>query len=161
MQLVGGNSALALSLTVVSNLLGILTVRASSPLRVIMINLREVYMQNMEWTLNNILQVPFWISNLLSTGVGASVPTKELFLSLVSTLLLPLILGKVILLPSLYYYFVSWVPTIVLNMAESAAILNWYSIFFLLVNRHYEVLFKVLFFFFCLNIIVTMLLEFV
>ncbi|CAM8895636.1 unnamed protein product [Rhodiola kirilowii] len=64
-QLVGGNSALALSLTVVSNLFGILT-------------------------------VPFWVSNLLATGVGASVPTKELFWSLVATLLLPLILGKVL-----------------------------------------------------------------
>uniref|UniRef100_A0A7N0VIR6 Probable sodium/metabolite cotransporter BASS4, chloroplastic n=1 Tax=Kalanchoe fedtschenkoi TaxID=63787 RepID=A0A7N0VIR6_KALFE len=64
-QLVGGNSALALSLTVVSNLLGILT-------------------------------VPFWVSSLLATGVGASVPTGELFWSLVSTLLLPLLLGKVL-----------------------------------------------------------------
>lgn len=64
MQLAGGNSALALAMTVVSNLLGILI-------------------------------VPFSISRFIAAGIGVSVPTKELFRSLVITLLIPLILGKV------------------------------------------------------------------
>lgn len=63
-RLAGGNSALALAMTVISNLLGILI-------------------------------VPFTISKFIAAGVGASVPTKELLKSLVLTLLLPLILGKV------------------------------------------------------------------
>ncbi|KAJ6909138.1 LOW QUALITY PROTEIN: hypothetical protein NC652_020190 [Populus alba x Populus x berolinensis] len=63
-QLAGGNSALALAMTVVSNLLGILI-------------------------------VPFSISRFIAAGIGVSVPTKELFRSLVITLLIPLILGKV------------------------------------------------------------------
>lgn len=64
MQLAGGNSALALVMTVVSNLLGILI-------------------------------VPFSISRFIAAGIGVSVPTKELFRSMVITLLIPLILGKV------------------------------------------------------------------
>ncbi|KAG6629669.1 probable sodium/metabolite cotransporter BASS4, chloroplastic isoform X2 [Carya illinoinensis] len=64
-QLVGGNSALALAMTVISNLLAILT-------------------------------VPFWISNVFADGFGASIPTGELFWSLIFTLLVPLVLGKVV-----------------------------------------------------------------
>ncbi|XP_062173401.1 probable sodium/metabolite cotransporter BASS4, chloroplastic [Alnus glutinosa] len=63
-QLAGGNSALALAMTVISNMLGI-------------------------------LMVPFSISKFIADGVGVSVPTKQLFRSLVLTLLVPLILGKV------------------------------------------------------------------
>ncbi|XP_065870128.1 probable sodium/metabolite cotransporter BASS4, chloroplastic isoform X2 [Euphorbia lathyris] len=63
-QLAGGNSALALAMTVVSNLLGILL-------------------------------VPFSISRFIGADVGVSVPTKQLLQSLVLTLLIPLILGKV------------------------------------------------------------------
>ncbi|XP_068662801.1 probable sodium/metabolite cotransporter BASS4, chloroplastic isoform X3 [Aristolochia californica] len=59
-----GNSALALAMTVVSNLLGILI-------------------------------VPFSLSKLIAGGIGVSVPTQQLFRSLVVTLLVPLILGKV------------------------------------------------------------------
>ncbi|KAG6629667.1 hypothetical protein CIPAW_14G101100 [Carya illinoinensis] len=62
-QLVGGNSALALAMTVISNLLAILA-------------------------------VPFWISNVFADGFGVSIPTRELFWSLIFTLLFPLILGK-------------------------------------------------------------------
>ncbi|XP_048428619.1 probable sodium/metabolite cotransporter BASS4, chloroplastic isoform X3 [Pyrus x bretschneideri] len=63
-QLAGANSALALAMTVISNLLGILI-------------------------------VPFSISKFVADGVGVSVPTKQLFKSLVLTLLIPLILGKI------------------------------------------------------------------
>ncbi|XP_048231819.1 probable sodium/metabolite cotransporter BASS4, chloroplastic isoform X2 [Ricinus communis] len=63
-QLAGGNSALALAMTVISNLLGILI-------------------------------IPFSISRFIGAGVGVSVPTKQLLRSLVLTLLVPLILGKV------------------------------------------------------------------
>ncbi|CAN1298090.1 Probable sodium/metabolite cotransporter BASS4, chloroplastic [Linum perenne] len=63
-QLAGGNSALALAMTVISSLLGI-------------------------------LMVPFSISKYVASGVGVSVPTKELFRSLVQMLLVPLILGKI------------------------------------------------------------------
>ncbi|XP_050280672.1 probable sodium/metabolite cotransporter BASS4, chloroplastic isoform X3 [Quercus robur] len=63
-QLVDGNSALALALTVMSNLLGILT-------------------------------VPFWISKFFTDDFGVAIPTRELFWSLILTLLIPLILGKV------------------------------------------------------------------
>ncbi|KAF5198908.1 Sodium bile acid symporter family [Thalictrum thalictroides] len=63
-QLVGGNSALALAMTVVSNLLGILI-------------------------------VPFTLSKFIADGVGVSVPTEQLLRSLLITLLVPLILGKV------------------------------------------------------------------
>ncbi|KAJ0103490.1 hypothetical protein Patl1_05900 [Pistacia atlantica] len=62
--LAGGNSALALAMTVISNLLGILI-------------------------------VPFSISRFIASGVGVSVPTEQLLRSLVLTLLVPLILGKV------------------------------------------------------------------
>ncbi|KAM6600593.1 hypothetical protein CsatA_020202 [Cannabis sativa] len=64
-QLAGGNSALALAMTVISNLLGILI-------------------------------IPFSISKFIASGVGVSVPTKQLLKSLVLTLLVPLILGKVV-----------------------------------------------------------------
>ncbi|KAI7730030.1 hypothetical protein M8C21_019981 [Ambrosia artemisiifolia] len=63
-RLAGGNSALALAMTVISSLLGILV-------------------------------VPFSISKLIAGGVGTSVPADQLFKSLVVTLLIPLILGKV------------------------------------------------------------------
>ncbi|XP_047327514.1 probable sodium/metabolite cotransporter BASS4, chloroplastic [Impatiens glandulifera] len=62
-RLAGGNSALALAMTVISNMLGILI-------------------------------VPFSISKFIADGVGISFPTKQLFKSLVLTLLVPLILGK-------------------------------------------------------------------
>ncbi|KAM3692865.1 hypothetical protein ACB098_08G119800 [Castanea mollissima] len=64
-QLVDGNSALALAMTVMSNLLGILT-------------------------------VPFWISKFFADDFGVPIPTRELFWSLILTLLIPLILGKVV-----------------------------------------------------------------
>ncbi|GAY55378.1 hypothetical protein CUMW_163810 [Citrus unshiu] len=44
---------------------------------------------------NITFQVPFSISKFIAAGVGISVPTKQLFKSLVLTLLIPLILGKV------------------------------------------------------------------
>lgn len=62
-QLVGGNSALALAMTVISNFLGTLT-------------------------------VPFSLAKFI--GVGFSVPTLQLFKSLIMTLLVPLALGKVL-----------------------------------------------------------------
>ncbi|KAJ0545906.1 putative sodium bile acid cotransporter, sodium/solute symporter superfamily [Helianthus annuus] len=62
--LAGGNPALALAMTVISSLLGILI-------------------------------VPFSISRLIAGGVGASVPADEMFRSLIGTVLIPLILGKV------------------------------------------------------------------
>uniref|UniRef100_A0A453EH56 Sodium/metabolite cotransporter BASS4, chloroplastic n=3 Tax=Aegilops tauschii subsp. strangulata TaxID=200361 RepID=A0A453EH56_AEGTS len=62
-QLAGGNSALALAMTVISNLLGIMF-------------------------------VPLSLAKYIGTGAGVSLPTKELFRSLVNTLLVPLILGK-------------------------------------------------------------------
>ncbi|KAI7730037.1 hypothetical protein M8C21_019988 [Ambrosia artemisiifolia] len=64
-RLAGGNSALALAMTVISSLLGILV-------------------------------VPFSISKLIAGGVGTSVPADQLFKSLIVTLLIPLILGKVL-----------------------------------------------------------------
>ncbi|CAL9763418.1 unnamed protein product [Musa acuminata subsp. burmannicoides] len=64
-QLVGGNSALALAMTVLSNLLGILI-------------------------------VPFSLSKLIGAGAGISVPTAQLFKSLIMMLLVPLVIGKVI-----------------------------------------------------------------
>ncbi|KAI3923550.1 hypothetical protein MKW92_028712 [Papaver armeniacum] len=63
-QLAGGNTALALAITVISNLIGILT-------------------------------VPLSISKFIADRVGVSVPTKQLFKSLVVTLVVPLVLGKV------------------------------------------------------------------
>ncbi|KAL3838201.1 hypothetical protein ACJIZ3_022792 [Penstemon smallii] len=63
-RLAGGNSALALAMTVISNLLGI-------------------------------LMIPFSVSKFIAAGVGVSVPTEKLLRSLVLTLLVPLILGKV------------------------------------------------------------------
>ncbi|KAF7820372.1 putative sodium/metabolite cotransporter BASS4, chloroplastic [Senna tora] len=64
-QLAGGNSALALAMTVISNLLGIFI-------------------------------VPLSITKYVADGVGVTVPTKQLFKSLVLTILVPLILGKVL-----------------------------------------------------------------
>ncbi|CAK8571169.1 unnamed protein product [Lathyrus sativus] len=64
-QLAGANSALALAMTVISNLLGILI-------------------------------VPFSITKFVASGVGVTLPTNQLFKSLVLTILFPLILGKVI-----------------------------------------------------------------
>ncbi|KAJ1699676.1 hypothetical protein LUZ63_008188 [Rhynchospora breviuscula] len=64
-QLVGGNSALALTMTVVSNLLGIIV-------------------------------VPLSLSRYIGAGAGVSLPTKELFKSLIITLLVPLVLGKIL-----------------------------------------------------------------
>ncbi|KAI5396883.1 putative sodium/metabolite cotransporter bass4 [Lathyrus oleraceus] len=64
-QLAGANSALALAMTVISNLLGILI-------------------------------VPFSITKFVASGVGVTLPTTQLFKSLVLTILIPLILGKVI-----------------------------------------------------------------
>ncbi|XP_073223632.1 probable sodium/metabolite cotransporter BASS4, chloroplastic isoform X2 [Cicer arietinum] len=64
-QLAGANSALALAMTVISNMLGILI-------------------------------VPFSITKFVASGVGVTLPTKQLFKSLVLTILIPLILGKVL-----------------------------------------------------------------
>ncbi|CAM0951848.1 unnamed protein product [Alopecurus aequalis] len=63
-QLAGGNSALALAMTVISNLLGIIF-------------------------------VPLSLAKYVGAGAGVSLPTEKLFKSLVNTLLIPLILGKV------------------------------------------------------------------
>lgn len=63
-QLAGGNFALALAMTTISNLLGILV-------------------------------VPFTITKFVAAGVGISIPTKLLFRSLIMTLLVPLVLGKI------------------------------------------------------------------
>ncbi|XP_024317004.1 probable sodium/metabolite cotransporter BASS4, chloroplastic isoform X2 [Brachypodium distachyon] len=63
-QLVGGNSALALAMTVLSNLLGIMF-------------------------------VPVSLAKYIGAGAGVSLPSEKLFKSLVNTLLIPLILGKV------------------------------------------------------------------
>ncbi|WRX13004.1 Putative sodium bile acid cotransporter - like 1 [Theobroma cacao] len=65
LTLAGGNSALALAMTVMSNMIGILI-------------------------------IPFSISKFIADGVGVSVPTAQLLRSLVLTLLIPLILGKVL-----------------------------------------------------------------
>jgi len=62
-QLVGGNSALALAITVVSNLLGIIF-------------------------------VPLSLAMYIGAGAGVSLPTEQLFRSLVTRLLIPLIIGK-------------------------------------------------------------------
>lgn len=40
-------------------------------------------------------QVPFSLSKLIGAGTGVAVPTEQLFKSLVMTLLVPLIVGKV------------------------------------------------------------------
>ncbi|KAJ1279377.1 hypothetical protein BS78_04G151400 [Paspalum vaginatum] len=63
-QLVGGSTGLALALTVLSNLLGILI-------------------------------VPLSLAKYIGTGVGVSLPTGQLFKSLITRLLIPLIIGKV------------------------------------------------------------------
>uniref|UniRef100_A0A7N0SWT4 Probable sodium/metabolite cotransporter BASS4, chloroplastic n=1 Tax=Kalanchoe fedtschenkoi TaxID=63787 RepID=A0A7N0SWT4_KALFE len=63
-QLAGGNSALALAMTLISNLLGILI-------------------------------VPFSISKFIADGVGVSIPINPLLKSLVLSLLVPLVIGKV------------------------------------------------------------------
>ncbi|CAJ1967688.1 unnamed protein product [Sphenostylis stenocarpa] len=64
-QLAGGNSALALAMTVISNLLGIMI-------------------------------IPLSITKFVAAGVGVNLPIKQLFKSLVLTILIPLILGKVL-----------------------------------------------------------------
>ncbi|KAK9726992.1 hypothetical protein RND81_05G250800 [Saponaria officinalis] len=64
-QLVGGNTALALALTVSSVLLSILT-------------------------------VPLWITKYVADGFGLTIPSWPLFQSLLLTLIVPLILGKVL-----------------------------------------------------------------
>ncbi|KAG7561056.1 putative sodium bile acid cotransporter [Arabidopsis thaliana x Arabidopsis arenosa] len=43
-----------------------------------------------------ILTIPFWVSRYIAGGVGVSFPTDQLFRSLIVTLLIPLIIGKVI-----------------------------------------------------------------
>ncbi|XP_040377086.1 probable sodium/metabolite cotransporter BASS4, chloroplastic isoform X2 [Oryza brachyantha] len=63
-QLVGGNTALALAMTAISNLLGIMI-------------------------------VPLSLAKYIGAGAGVSLPTEQLFKSLVTTLLIPIILGKV------------------------------------------------------------------
>ncbi|KAH0912201.1 hypothetical protein HID58_035522 [Brassica napus] len=40
--------------------------------------------------------IPFWVSRYIAGGVGVSFPTDQLFRSLIVTLLVPLIIGKVI-----------------------------------------------------------------
>lgn len=64
-NLVGGNSALALAMTVVSNLLGMMV-------------------------------VPVTLSKYIGAEAGISIPTMQLFKSLITTLLVPLIIGKVL-----------------------------------------------------------------
>ncbi|KAK1310127.1 hypothetical protein QJS10_CPA08g01515 [Acorus calamus] len=64
-QLLGGNSALALAVTVISNLLGILI-------------------------------VPFSLSKFIGEGAGVCIPAEKLLWSLIFSLLVPLITGKVI-----------------------------------------------------------------
>ncbi|KAJ3675097.1 hypothetical protein LUZ60_004139 [Juncus effusus] len=64
-QLVGGNSALALAMTVISNLLGIIT-------------------------------VPISLASYIASGTGVNFPTFKLLKSLVNSLLIPLVLGKIL-----------------------------------------------------------------
>ncbi|XP_057742619.1 probable sodium/metabolite cotransporter BASS4, chloroplastic isoform X2 [Arachis stenosperma] len=64
-QLAGGNSALALAMTVISNMLGIFI-------------------------------VPLSLKKFVADGVGMTLPTQQLFKSLVLTILIPLLLGKVL-----------------------------------------------------------------
>ncbi|KAK7392986.1 hypothetical protein VNO78_21436 [Psophocarpus tetragonolobus] len=64
-QLAGGNSALALAMTVITNMLGIFI-------------------------------IPLSIAKFVAGGVGVALPTKQLFKSLVLSILIPLILGKVL-----------------------------------------------------------------
>ncbi|KAF3947179.1 hypothetical protein CMV_026654 [Castanea mollissima] len=40
------------------------------------------------------LHVPFWVSKFFTDDFGVPIPTRELFWSLILTLLIPLILGK-------------------------------------------------------------------
>ncbi|XP_056165244.1 probable sodium/metabolite cotransporter BASS4, chloroplastic [Syzygium oleosum] len=70
-QLAGGNSTLALVLTVMSNLLGTVAVIL-------------------------IFYVPFWVSKFFADGFGVSIPTEKLFWSLMYTLLAPSVLGKAV-----------------------------------------------------------------
>ncbi|XP_073037147.1 probable sodium/metabolite cotransporter BASS4, chloroplastic [Primulina eburnea] len=63
-RLAGGNSALALAMTLISNLLGIFI-------------------------------IPFSISKFIASGIGVSVPSGQLLRSLVLTIFLPLVLGKI------------------------------------------------------------------
>ncbi|RVW94238.1 putative sodium/metabolite cotransporter BASS4, chloroplastic [Vitis vinifera] len=98
--LAGGNSALALAMTVISNLLGILIVplfSSSFNPELFLHPSHSVEQMVLCWVVGCL--VPFSISKFIADGVGVSVPTKQLLRSLVVTLLIPLILGKVI--PSL------------------------------------------------------------
>ncbi|KAI3470605.1 hypothetical protein Pfo_027268 [Paulownia fortunei] len=113
-RLAGGNSALALAMTVISNLLGILI-------------------------------IPFSISKFVAAGVGVSVPTERLLRSLVLTLLVPLILGKVArelskgvadfadgnrkLLAVISAIFLSFVPWIQVSRSSSLLLMVKPSIF--------------------------------
>ncbi|KAL7109179.1 hypothetical protein ACP275_06G159000 [Erythranthe tilingii] len=113
-RLAGGNSALALAMTVISNLLGILI-------------------------------IPFSISKLIGAGVGVSVPAERLLRSLVLTLLVPLILGKVArelsrgvanfadgnrkLLAMISAIFLSFVPWIQVSRSRSLLLLVKPSVF--------------------------------
>ncbi|KAK6138031.1 hypothetical protein DH2020_028227 [Rehmannia glutinosa] len=113
-RLAGGNSALALAMTVISNLLGILI-------------------------------IPFSISKFIAAGVGVSVPTERLLRSLVLTLLIPLILGKVArelskgvadfadgnrkLLAVISAIFLSFVPWIQVSRSRSLLLMVKPSIF--------------------------------
>ncbi|CAK7325247.1 unnamed protein product [Dovyalis caffra] len=95
-----GNSALALAMTVISNLLGILIVSSTNKIEacsepVISNASHSVLLASAEFDLYVTSQVPFSISRFIAAGVGVSVPTKQLLRSLVITLLIPLILGKV------------------------------------------------------------------
>ncbi|KAL7148131.1 hypothetical protein ABFS83_06G156700 [Erythranthe nasuta] len=113
-RLAGGNSALALAMTVISNLLGILI-------------------------------IPFSISKLIGAGVGVSVPAERLLRSLVLTLLVPLILGKVArelsrgvanfadgnrkLLAMISAIFLSFVPWIQVSRSRSLLLMVKPSVF--------------------------------
>nr|XP_043633800.1 probable sodium/metabolite cotransporter BASS4, chloroplastic [Erigeron canadensis] len=103
-RLAGGNSALALAMTVTASSLAILI-------------------------------VPFSISKLIASGLGASVPAEKLFRRLIFTLLIPLILGKAFresfkgladfadnnrkLLSVLSVVLLSWVPWIQVSRSRS------------------------------------------
>lgn len=97
MQLAGGNSALALAMTVISNMLGIMIVSQILPLQLLSVIFSDLNFQ--------MSQVPFSLSIFIMTGRGVSVPTLELFRSLFNTLLVPLVLGKVSILVIVFFYY--------------------------------------------------------
>lgn len=138
-QLAGGNSALALAVTVASNLLGILTVSLTSYISLCPLWKYKLIMDHGSWIFPNLYltdakqlrpriaydhkksvsmiflccwervsrfqplkltwlisyQIPFWVSRYVAGGVGISFPTDQLFRSLIVTLLIPLVIGKV------------------------------------------------------------------